>query len=92
MINAYITGEGVKRVILSPQVNAIGDGINDEHALRRSFLEQQSFYSDKKTPGDVIGVINGNSGKVTLFDNGSAIAFFWQTKKRLTVRWCRANC
>ena len=91
MINAYITDEGVKKVILTPQIAAAGDGENDEHALRRSFLEQLSYYADKKIPGDVLGVIKGTSAIVTLFDNGSATAYFWKTKKRLTVKWQRVN-
>jgi len=91
MINAYITGEGVKKVILTPQVIALGDGITDEYALRKSFLDQQAYYCDKKTPGEVIGVINGNSAKVTLFDNGTANVLFWQSKKRMTTGWRRAN-
>ena len=91
MTNAYITGKGIKGVILSPQVTALGDGITDEYVLRKSFLDQQMYYSDKKTLGEVIGIINGNSAKVTLFDDGSANVLFWRTKRRLTVKWQYIN-
>jgi hypothetical protein len=87
MINAYITGKGVIKVILTPHVHALGDGQSDEYALRNSFLEQLTYYADKKTPGEVIGVINGKSAKVTLFDNGAASVYFWKNKNRLSAKW-----
>lgn len=89
MINAYITGEGVQKVTLTPEIIALGDGKTDEYALRKSYLDQQAYYANKRMSGEVIGVINGNSAKVTLFDNGSAEVFFWQTKKRMTAKWQR---
>lgn len=89
MINAYITMQGVVGVRLTPDVPALGDGSSDECALRSLFLEQQSYFSGKKTPGEIIGVINGNSARATLFDDGTAKVFIWKGKQLLTVKWTR---
>ena len=90
MNNAYITGgEGVVKVNLIPNVSAIGEGSTDEYELRKSFLDQCSYYAGKKAPGEVIGVIKGNAAMATLFDGGTAIVYFWKSKKHLTVRWTR---
>jgi len=90
MIDAYITMQGVVRVKLTPVVPSLGEGSSDECALRSLFLDQQSYFADKKTQGDVIGVINGKSARATLFDDGTAKVFIWSSKKNLTVKWTRA--
>jgi len=91
MINAYITDEGVKSIILSIEVKGLGNCSSDEHTLRRSFIEQKSYYANKNLPCEVIGVISGNSAIVTLFDNSTANIYFWKSKKRLSTQWRRAN-
>ena len=92
MHNAYITGgEGVVIINLSPIILSLGEGVSDEYALRKSFLDQLSYFSDKKTSGEVIGVVDGNSARATLFDDGTVLVYFWNTKKRMTVNWKRAS-
>lgn len=89
MINAYITMQGVVSVKLATDVPALGGSSSDEYALRRLFLNQQSFYTGKKIPGEVVGVIKGDSARATLFDDGSASVYFWSSKKTITVKWTR---
>ena len=87
MINAYVTDVGVTKIMLTPHVHALDEAISDEYVLRNSFLDQITYYADKKIRKEVVGVINSNSAKVTLFDDGSAIVYFWKTKKLLSVKW-----
>jgi hypothetical protein len=79
--------QGIAKVELFPRVPSLGEGSSDENALRRLFLDQQSYYAGKRTPGETIGVINGQSAKATLFDDGTAIVFIWKSKRLLTVKW-----